>query len=94
MKLLTFGALLLTIGAAHADCTFATGPCSTDSAGNTYRTEKNFGGGYTTYRNGSRYSTTTQTLGGGWRERNVNGGGTRMHNSDPYGPLFGSQRRY
>lgn len=68
---------------AHADCTFVSGPCSTDSRGNTYRTERNLGGGYTTYKNGNQHSTTGQTLGGGYRER-FNDGSHRDYNHNPY----------
>jgi hypothetical protein len=69
--------------ASHAGCEFATGPCSTDVYSNTYRTEQNFGGGYNTYKNGSLYSQTEQTLSGSWRERNT-GGEERTYNYDPY----------
>ena len=54
---------------AEAGCEFATGPRSTDSRGNSYRTEQNLGGVYTTHRDGNSYSTTGQTLGGTWQER-------------------------
>ena len=79
--------------AAHADCTFSTGPCSTDSYGNTYRTERNFGSGYTTHRNGTPFSTTDQTLGGTYREHYI-GGGSRSYNYDPYDSLGKSESGY
>jgi len=73
---------LAAAGTANAGCEFATGPCYTDSHGNTYRTEQNFGGGYNTYKNGSLYSQTQQNLGGGWIETTPSG--TRSYNYDPY----------
>lgn len=86
-----FGLIALTAsaGLAHAGCELVIGPCSSDSRGNTYTTEQNLGGGYTTNRNGSQYSTTDQTLGGTWQER-YNDGSTRSYNYDPY---ESSQRR-
>lgn len=77
-------ALLMTLQAAHAGCELALGPCSSDSQGNRYTTEENLGGGYTTYRNGSHYSNTDQTLGGTWREQ-YDDGSSRSYNYDPYG---------
>ena len=58
----------------RAGCELSIGPCSTDSSGNRYSTEQGLGGGYTTYKNGSHYSTTDQTLGGTWREKYDSGG--------------------
>jgi hypothetical protein len=71
---------------AYADCTLSTGPCSTDGHGNTFRTERNLGGSYTTYRNGSPFSTTGQTLGGGYRE-DFRSGGSRTYTDDPFPSL-------
>jgi hypothetical protein len=76
-------AFALSTNSALAACEFVTGPCGTDSRGNTYRTEQNFGGGYTTYQNGTPYSSTGQTLNGSWRER-YNDGNYRTYNYDPY----------
>lgn len=70
---------------AWAGCDFATGPCSTDSRGNTYRTEQGFGGGYVTTRNGQPYSTTQQTNSGNWREERRDGGSS-TYNYNPYKP--------
>ena len=72
-----------TATASYAGCDFATDPCVTDSHGNSYRTEESFGGGYTTYRNGDRFSHTEQTFGGAWRER-TEGGASRFYNYNPY----------
>jgi len=79
----TIAFLAVSASGARSACEFVTGPCGTDSRGNTYRTEQNLGSGYTTYENGSRYSTTDQTLNGSWRERN-NDGSSRTYNYDPY----------
>lgn len=70
---------------AIASCALATGPCSTDGYGNTYRTERNLGGGYTTYQNGRADSYHSQTLGGGWRERDTRGSVRGYHNTHPMG---------
>jgi hypothetical protein len=86
MILRTTFALLTVITfstASHAGCEFATGPCSTDAYGNTYRTERNFGGGYNTYRNGRLHSQTEQTFSGSWRERTTRGE-ERTYNYNPY----------
>lgn len=76
------GALLLSSSAAQASCVLVSGPCETDRYGNTFTTQQNLGGGYSTYRNGSFYSSTGQTLGGSYRERDIYGG-TRTYNYDP-----------
>lgn len=75
--------LFVSTFAAKAGCEFAVGPCSTDSLGNTYHTEQNLGGGYNTYKNGSLYSQTEQTLNGGYTE-SYTSGGSRTHNMNPY----------
>ena len=81
---------------AYAGCELSSSPCSTDSFGHTYRNERNLGGGYTTYRDGSTYSTTNQNLGGGYTE-SYTGGGQRNYNYDPYrspAPTSGYHRGY
>lgn len=85
MRKIAFALMLLPFVAAPASagCELAVGPCSTDSAGNTYRTEQNLGGSYNTYRNGNLYSQTDQTLSGSWSERRVDGE-QRFHNTNPY----------
>ena len=72
---------LLGATAAHAGCYGVSGPCATDSGGNTYTTQQNLNGGYSTYSNGSRYSSTGQTLDG--YQENFVGGGSRQYNYDP-----------
>ncbi|MCJ8141637.1 hypothetical protein MKI84_01775 [Ancylobacter sp. A5.8] len=91
MKMAIFAAglacLLLETGTAVAGCELVTNPCSTDSAGNTYITQKSIGGtGYVTTQNGNPYSHTGQTLGGGWREE-FTSGGYQMHSTNPYQPV-------
>jgi hypothetical protein len=66
-----------------ASCDLATVPCYTDNNGNTYRTEKNLGGGYSTTRNGNPYSQTSETLGGGYRET-FRSGESRIYNHNPH----------
>lgn len=83
MKAVLFSIFLLTAGNASASCELVSGPCSTDSSGNTYTKEQNLGGGYTTYRNGTAYSQTEQQLDGRYRET-YSSGGYRTYNSDPY----------
>lgn len=73
---------------AFAGCELATGPCSTDSYGNTYTTTQTLGGGYETSRNGSHYSSTQQNLSGSYTET-FSSGGSRTYNSDPFAPSFG-----
>lgn len=91
MKIVLSVAAILAVTAipASADCALSSGPCSTDSRGNTYRTHQNLGGGYTTERNGSAYSTTRQNLGGDYTE-SFSGGGSRSYNHDPYRSGFQS----
>jgi hypothetical protein len=95
MKVITFAlALLLAmLSFARADCLLSSGPCSTDTRGNTYRSEENLGGGVTTYRNGVPYSTTNETLGGGYRE-NFRSGGSRTYNYDPFPSLRDNKSGY
>jgi hypothetical protein len=84
---LVASALVLGGSLAQADCDLVVGPCSTDGNGNTFTMQQNLGGGYSSFRNGSQYSTTGQTLGGGWQEQ-FNDGRTRTYNYDPhYGAL-------
>jgi hypothetical protein len=83
MRILIFAIGLFTATGASASCALVTGPCSTDSYGNTYRTEQNLGGGYNTYRNGSLHSQTSQQLNGNYRET-FTGGGHRTYDRDPY----------
>lgn len=95
LALVTLAAAMFSTGAS-ASCALSSGPCSTDSYGNTYRTQQSLGGGYSTNRNGSPYSTTNQNLGGGYTE-SYSSGGSRTYNSNPYGSSFGSSsgsRRY
>ncbi len=72
---------------AHADCALITSPCRTDSHGNTYVTEQNLGGGYTTYRNGNPYSQARENLYGSVTEYTF-GHGSTTYNSDPYASAF------
>lgn len=83
MKAVLFSIFLLTAGNASASCELVSGPCSTDSSGNTYTREQNLGGGYNTYRNGTLYSQTDQQLNGNYRET-YSGGGHQTYDSDPY----------
>lgn len=66
-KWLLVGFLISIPNAVYAACELATSPCSYDSRGNEYRTERNFGGGYNTYENGQLHSQTTPNLSGGYR---------------------------
>lgn len=75
-------AVMFCAPVAHAGCELATGPCSTDGYGGTYVTKENLGGGYTTYRNGARYSTTQPMLNGNYETRGP--GGRQIHNYNPY----------
>ena len=85
MKLAIFGAALFaTVSSANASCLFTTSLCYEDSYGNSYRTERNLGGSYTTYQNNTPYSTTRETYGGGWQERRLYDGETRSFNYNPY----------
>lgn len=83
MKAVLFSIFLLTAGNASASCELVSGPCSTDSSGNTYIREQNLGGGYNTYRNGTAYSQTEQQLDGRYRET-YSSGGYRIYGTDPY----------
>lgn len=76
-------ALMGLVTAAHANCGLVSGPCVTDSQGNTYRTERNMSGNYTTYQNGRAWSQTEQTLSGTWREKREDGS-TSTYSSTPY----------
>lgn len=88
MRGVLFLAVVFAATPAAASCVLVTGPCYTDSRGNTYRTEQNLGGGYTTYRNGSTYSRTYQEpLSGNYRER-FTGGGYNTYERDPYRDSF------
>ena len=91
LRLATLSLFVAMVSPAYAGCALSSGPCSTDSFGNTYRTEQNLGGGYNTYRNGSSYSTTNQNLSGSYTE-SYTGGGSRTYNSNPYDNSF--QSRY
>ena len=85
MRTLFLYAALLASGPAFAGCELSLSPCATDRYGNTYTTEENLGGGYTTYRNGSRYSTTEETLTGGWKTT-LPDGNQIFTDDDPYAP--------
>ena len=76
-------ALLGLNTAAFANCGLVSGPCITDSRGNTYRTERNMSGNYTTYQNGRAWSQTEQTLSGTWREKREDGSAS-TYSSNPY----------
>lgn len=87
-KIFSLAALALLLAApAHADCALVSGPCRTDSHGNTYVTEQNLGGGYTTYRNGAPYSQTRENLSGSYTEYTF-GHGSTTYNADPYASGF------
>lgn len=78
-----FAAATLFGAPAHAGCEFVSGPCATDSRGNTYRSEQNLGGGYTNYTNARATSHTSQDISGNWRER-FNDGSSRTYDYNPY----------
>ncbi|WP_394887546.1 hypothetical protein ACG873_21820 [Mesorhizobium sp. AaZ16] len=89
MRIVIAGLMLAaSTGISFPGCELVTGPCSTDSSGNTYFTEQNLGGGYNTYRNGDLSSQTSQNLGGSYTETFSNGA-TRTHSDNPYGSQFG-----
>lgn len=91
-KLLSVLLLATAASPAWAGCELssASQPCST-SNGNTYRTERNFGGGYNTYQNGTLNSQTQQDLSGGYVET-FRSGEQRRYNYDPYAPRTGTGR--
>jgi hypothetical protein len=82
--LLALGLIFIPV-TAKAGCELATGPCSTDRQGNTYRTERNLGGGYNTYENGRLHSQTEQNLSGGHTTDYRDGRPSTSHNTNPYG---------
>jgi hypothetical protein len=77
-------ALLALASEARAGCELATGPCATDSYGNTYTREQTMGG-YSTYQNGQPYSQREQTLGGTYRDT-YSDGYTRDYNRNTWDP--------
>lgn len=80
---------LLYASSANAACEFVDGGCTRDRSGNTYRTEENSSGGYTTYRNGSAYSNTQQNSYGNWEEKSRSGTTLRRYGGDdPFAPKF------
>ena len=83
MKFIVFPLFLIASNAAYAGCELVSGPCSTDGRGNTYVTQQNLGGGYTTTRNGNYYSNTEQTLSGSYKTEYGNGDRI-FHNQNPY----------
>lgn len=88
MRIAILFAGILAATPAAANCVLVTGPCYTDSRGNTYTTDRNLSGGYTTYRNGSTYSHTNQEpLSGNYRER-FTSGGSNAYDRDPYRDSF------
>jgi len=78
-KFFILAAMLAWPGIAQAGCGLLVNDCVTGPDGSGYTQERNLGGSYNTYQNGSLYSQEKQTLGGGWRSDRVDG-------STLYGP--------
>jgi hypothetical protein len=83
-KYLLLAIFILLPVSAKAGCELSTTPCSTDSRGNTYHTNKNLGGGYNTYKNGQLNSQTNKNLSGGYTTDYQGNSPSVNHNYNPY----------
>lgn len=84
MRAMLIASAILSASPVFAACEFVEGGCSRDAYGNSYRTEENFSGGYTTYRDGTPYSSTHQNSYGNWDVRSRDGGLIHRYDADPY----------